>query len=289
MPRESQEEITAELPAPPLPQEHAKPKKKPTVLARTKFAAKTDLGLVRENNEDKFDFIEPEDPALLASRGSVYAVADGMGGHAAGQIAAELALKTFFKTYYESPAANPKDALTSAVAAANTVVHTTAEAVPGRSGMGCTLTAAVVLEDQLLVVHVGDSRAYLVRSGELKQLTEDHSWVAEQVKRGAMTQEEARLSPFRNVITRSIGASNSIQPDVFSIPLQSGDLVLLCTDGLSGVVSDSEILKILSEETAPSFAAAKLIDAANSAGGPDNITVLILRIDSLEKQDDKKR
>lgn len=288
MSHESQEEITAELPAPPLPQEHAKPKKEPFVLARTKFAAKTDLGLVRENNEDKFDFMEPEDPVLLASRGSVYAVADGMGGHAAGQIAAELALKTFFKTYYGSLAANPKDALTSAVAAANAVVHTTAGAVPGRSGMGCTLTAVAVLEDQLLVVHVGDSRAYLVRSGELKQLTEDHSWVAEQVKRGAMTQEEARLSPFRNVITRSIGASNSIQPDIFSVPLQSGDLVLLCTDGLSGVVSDSEILKILSEEAAPSFAAAKLIDAANSAGGPDNITVLILRIDSLEKQDDKR-
>jgi serine/threonine protein phosphatase PrpC len=285
MPHESQEEITAELPAPPLPQEHPKPKEKPVVLARVKFAAKTDLGLMRENNEDKFDFMEPEDPALLASRGSVYAVADGMGGHAAGQIAAELALKTFLKTYYEPTAANPEDALVSAVAAANTVVHATASAIPGRHGMGCTLTAAVVLQDKLWVAHVGDSRAYLMRAGELKQLTEDHSWVAEQVKRGAMTQEEARLSPFRNVITRSIGASNSIQPDVFSLPLQSGDLILICTDGLSGVVTDSEILRILSEETAPSFAAAKLIDAANSAGGPDNITVLILRVDSLEKQE----
>jgi PPM family protein phosphatase len=276
-------EITAELPPQPIARSVSPLKQRPRVLAATTFGAKTDLGQVRENNEDKFDFLEPDDIEVLALRGCAYAVADGMGGHAAGQIASELALKTFLRAYYASHAESPGDALAAALAATNAIVYDTAAVIPGRSGMGCTLTAIAVVEDRLWVAHVGDSRAYLVRDGTITQLTEDHSWVAEQIRRGAMTSEAAENSPYRNVITRSIGAAPSLEPDVFNIELRQRDVLLLCSDGLSGVVRDEEMLKSLQEETAPSLAAAKLVETANERGGPDNITVAILRINDLSR------
>lgn len=252
----------------------------PRILATLKLGAKTDLGRVRENNEDKFDFYEPEDPAVLATKGSFYAVADGMGGHSAGQIACEMALKTVIQAYYANPSADVEGSLRHAIEEANSVVYETAQAVAERQGMGTTLTAAVVREGQLTVAQVGDSRAYLLRSGQLNQITDDHSWVAEQVRLGIMTQEEALSSPFRNIITRSVGTAQTVEPDILTRPLQAGDALLICSDGLSGYLEPPELTEIMAGHS-PSVAAMHLVDEANRLGGRDNITALVLAVRAL--------
>ncbi len=249
-------------------------------FARLLLGAKTDLGRVRENNEDKFEFYIPSDPRVLAWRGIVLAVSDGMGGHAAGQIASELALKTFIESYYASGRAPVEMALRDAVAAADRAVHLAAS-VEGREGMGCTLTAGVVRGDTLYVAHVGDSRLYLLRDGALRQLTDDHSWVGEQVRRGALTEEEAEASPFRNVITRAIGTTGSVEPDILKEEVRAGDSLLLCSDGLSGVVR-REQMEAVTAAHGPSEACAQLVRLALDGGGPDNVTVLIARVESIE-------
>ncbi len=252
----------------------------PRVVAALKFGAKTDLGRVRDNNEDKFDFFEPEDPAVLATKGRFYAVADGMGGHSAGQIACELALKAVIQSYYGSPSADTESSLKRAVEEANALIHATAQAMPDRQGMGTTLTAAVVRDDKLVIAQVGDSRAYLLRGGAISQMTEDHSWVAEQVRMGTMTLAEAQVSPFRNIITRSMGTAPQVEPDIFTHDLQEGDTVVLCSDGLSGHLEPPEILAVAGSYS-PSVAALTLIDAANARGGRDNITAVVLSVRSL--------
>ncbi|MBI3912546.1 MAG: Stp1/IreP family PP2C-type Ser/Thr phosphatase [Armatimonadetes bacterium] len=249
----------------------------PRLHTIVRMGAKTDLGRVRENNEDKFDFLEPEDPGVLATRGRVYAVADGMGGHAAGQIAAEVALNTFIRAYFTDASDDPQAALKQAVQIANGYLVEIARTIRSRSGMGTTLTAAVLRENELLAVQVGDSRLYLLRDGELRQITEDHSWVAEQVRRGALTEEEAELSPFRNVITRSLGGAPEVEPDLYAVQVQAGDRYLLCSDGLSGMVSADEIREILATES-PSMVAWDLVQRANDCGGKDNITALVLDV-----------
>ncbi len=252
----------------------------PRILATLKLGAKTDLGRVRENNEDKFDFYEPEDPAVLATKGTFYAVADGMGGHSAGQIACEMTLKTVIQAYYANPSADVEGSLRHAIEEANSVVYETAQAIAERQGMGTTLTAAVVREGQLTVAQVGDSRAYLLRGGQLNQITDDHSWVAEQVRLGIMTQEEALSSPFRNIITRSVGTSQTVEPDILTRPLQTGDALLICSDGLSGYLEPPELAEIMAAHS-PSVAAMQLVDEANRLGGRDNITALILAVRAL--------
>src|SRR5580692_8529029 len=166
----------------------------PRVVATIKLGAKTDLGRIRENNEDKFDFYEPEDPAVLATKGCFYGLADGMGGHSAGQIACELALKVVIRAYYANPSADTHASLRRAVEEANSLIYDTAQMMTERNGMGTTLTCVVVREDMLTVAQVGDSRGYLLRDGQITQITEDHSWVAEQVRIGAMSLEEAQAS-----------------------------------------------------------------------------------------------
>ena len=256
----------------------------PRILATVKMGAKTDLGRVRDNNEDKFDFFEPEDPAVLATKGCFYAVADGMGGHSAGQIACELALKTVLQVYYANPSPDTEASLRHAVGQANALIYDTAQTIPDRQGMGTTLTAAVILENRVTVVQVGDSRAYLLRQGQLVQLTEDHSWVAEQVRMGTMTLAEAQVSPFRNIITRSIGTSAAVESDVFTHELGEGDTLVLCSDGLSGHLESAEI-QALVETHSPSVAALSLVEAANERGGRDNITVVVLAVRALVSYD----
>ena len=241
------------------------------------FAAKSDLGRVRENNEDKFDWWEPDSPDVLKSLGRLYAVSDGMGGHAAGQIASEMALKTIGKVYYADPNVDPRDALERSVLAANTLVHVTGKAVPSRAGMGCTIVAVALVGDTAIIGWVGDSRVYLIRGGAATRITEDHSLVQEQVRAGILTEEEAAISGYRNIITRSLGAEESVKPEFRNVPMSTGDAVLLCSDGLTGVVSDAEIGETVSSD-APSFACSRLVDMANEKGGPDNITVAILRV-----------
>jgi len=278
-----QTEITAKLDTEELAEAWAKKKGlRPKLLLDTRIGARTDLGLARENNEDKFEFFEPEEPELLAVKGSFYAVADGMGGHASGQIASELALKTIVKTYYADPGEDVAESLRAAVCAANSYIYDTAQAVSERSGMGTTCTAAVLRNDDMYVAHVGDSRLYLIRDGELRRVSEDHSWVSEQVKRGALTEEEAQMSPFRNVITRSLGAEPDVEVDIYEEKIQKGDVLVLCSDGLTGYVPDAEILE-LAGTWSPSMAALKLVDRANELGGGDNITVLLVAVRDIQK------
>ncbi len=276
----TEQDVTARLNRDDLREGWAEMGLMPRVLATLKMGAKTDLGRIRENNEDKFDFYEPEDPSVLATKGAFYAVADGMGGHSAGQIASEMALKTVIQAYYANPSADTEASLRRAIEEGNALVYDTAQAVPDRQGMGTTLTAAVVREDQLTVAQVGDSRAYLLRDGHLTQITEDHSWVAEQVRLGVMTAEDAVHSPFRNIITRSVGTSQSVEPDIASHALRAGDTLLLCSDGLTGHVDLPDLEAILLEH-GPSVAAMRLVEEANRRGGRDNITALILSVRGL--------
>jgi protein phosphatase len=193
-------------------------RRQPRKHALVCWGARSDIGRVRENNEDKFDFFLPDDPHTLAARGRLWAVADGMGGHNAGQIASEAALKAVVRAYYggdaeegvargddgaaAAAAEEPGERLRAALEGANALIHQAASRVGDNRGMGTTATVAVVRDDQLTVGHVGDSRAYLLRAGVLRQLTDDHSWVEEQVRRGGMSREQAEASPYRNVITR---------------------------------------------------------------------------------------
>lgn len=255
------------------------PKPKPDVIPFLRFGAKTDLGNVRENNEDKFDFFEPTDPMVLAERGSVYAVCDGMGGHAAGQIASELALKAFFKTYYDMDLPDIETALHMAIQEANVLVREVAQSVPGRRGMGTTMTAAALCEADAHILHVGDSRCYLVRGDAIEQVTHDHSYVMEQVRQGLMTLEEAQFSPYRNVITRSIGMEQ-LEPDIHRVRLQAGDRLLLCSDGLTTHVCDADIGEVV-RTLAPCAAAQRLVEMALAGGGSDNITIMVIHVIDL--------
>jgi serine/threonine protein phosphatase PrpC len=252
----------------------------PRTAVRLLVGTKTDLGRVRENNEDKFDFLEPDDPGVLAQKGRFYAVADGMGGHSSGQIASELALKTAFRVYYGDSAADPESSLLRALTDANDYLLDVARTIADRHGMGTTFTGAVVRNDDLFVIHVGDSRLYRLRREGIEQLTEDHSWVAEQVRRGVLTEEEANASPFRNVITRSLGVTPDLEADLFRVKLQRGDRFLFCSDGLSGMVPDDELLR-WGLQGSPSVAAWNLVELANQYGGTDNITVLILAVQDV--------
>ena len=254
------------------------------------LGAKTDLGRVRENNEDKFEFFQPEDEDTLATKGSFYAVADGMGGHNAGQIASELALKTAIKAYYADSSPIVEESLRAALQQANALIYEASRAITERSGMGTTMTALVIRGEEAFIAQVGDSRGYRLRDGKIRQITEDHSWVAEQVRRGALTEDEALLSPFRNVITRSLGNSPNVEVDVFTEEIKVGDEFLLCSDGLSGEVT-AEDMRDAMKKGSPSEAASVLVDLALEHGGRDNTTVLILAVRDIikDKERDKKR
>lgn len=244
-------------------------------------ACKTDLGRVRENNEDKFEYYLPEDDGVLASRGQIFLVCDGMGGHAAGQIASELTCKTFIEVYLHHPAEDPETAAYSAVLAANRFVLDVSRTVPSRRGMGTTLSGLLLVQDKALTVQVGDSRIYRLRGGELEMLTTDHTWVMEAMAQGMITAEEAETHQYRHVLTRAVGTEDHVQPDLAWRDVEVGDVFLLCSDGLLNHVSDAEIGLVLSENT-PSEAGWKLVAQALAGGGSDNCTVLIVRVDELE-------
>lgn len=257
------------------------------ITVDTLLGAKTDLGCVRENNEDKFEFFQPEDEDVLATKGSFYGVADGMGGHAAGQIASEIALKTTIRAYYSDQSPVVEESLRAAIQQANGLIYDAARAISERNGMGTTITALVVRGEEAYIAQVGDSRCYRLRGSRIEQLTDDHSWVNEQVKRGALTAEEAEMSPFKNVITRSIGNAPSVDVDVFTEELEDGDQFLLCSDGLSNEVSPDEMRDTM-KRSAPSQAAWDLVDLALERGGRDNCTVLILKIREMLKKNKRK-
>jgi PPM family protein phosphatase len=284
------DEITAEFDARDLARGwSAQESRRESVHTRVKWAARTDIGRVRENNEDKYDVFLPDDPATLGLRGRLWTIADGMGGHAAGQIASEAGLKTLIRTYFwgtpdmpgvDGPSdGEPADALRSSLIEANALLTRAARQFEG--GMGTTAVAAVVRDDVLTIAHVGDSRAYLLRDGErVRQLTVDHSWVEEQVRRGTLTRAEAESSPYRNVITRSLGMGDGCEPDTISEKLLPGDRVLLATDGLTGYL-DADAIGAITQNKGVARATLDLIDAANDAGGKDNITVLLMEVEEV--------
>lgn len=236
----------------------------------TAYAA-SDVGRHREINEDN-----------LYSGDIVFAVADGMGGHAAGEVASEAALEPVREldgSAYDD-AKSATDALRAAVQAANRTVVSQAKADPNLAGMGTTLTAVLLRGDRLHLAHVGDSRAYLLREPEgISQLTTDHTLVEQLVQDGRLSRDEVSSHPQRSVITRAIGVDVNVEVDTLEQVLQPGDQVLLCSDGLSGPVSDEDMADLLLTEPDGQRAVEALIQAANDAGGPDNITVVLLRVE----------
>ena len=222
--------------------------------------AATDIGQVREGNEDSYLVVEP-----------LYAVADGMGGHRGGEVASSLALETVQGMFERR-----EGSLAEQVAEANRAVFDRSQNDRKVSGMGTTLTAAQVDGNRVHLVHVGDSRAYLLRGGELTQVTEDHTLVHRMVMEGEISEEEAETHPHRSILTRALGVDQNIQVDEGDLEVAPGDRLLLCTDGLTGMVPEGQIREILLESLDPQEAVDKLVKVANRAGGIDNITALIL-------------
>jgi protein phosphatase len=246
-------------------------------------SAKSDTGLKRLHNEDRF----VADPPL-----GLYVVCDGMGGGNAGEIAGTLAVETIHAHLAEAsrhadlPLIGPCNAtmsapanrLASAIRAANEVVHRESWSRPDYAGMGTTVIAALLREEVLAIGHVGDSRLYLVRNGTIQALTTDHSWVAEQMLKGLITEEEAERSPRRHIVTRALGVESSVDVELTEVPVQDGDVLLLCSDGLTRGVRPIDILHILSGSENLSTMSNRLIALANEAGGDDNTTVIIVSL-----------
>jgi serine/threonine protein phosphatase PrpC len=271
------QEITAEFSAEELGS--ALPDEPLRIVPRVKFVARSEIGHARENNEDKFDFYEPDEEPLLAARGSVYLVCDGMGGHNAGQIASELAAKQFLHAYYHL-GGTAQEAARHAILQAHHYIAEMASKVPSRYGMGTTLTALILKQDEGILAHVGDSCCYRLREGVFEQLSRDHTLVARLVEQGIITPEQAKYHPQRNVIRQAVGVadpSEPLEPDLETFALQAGDLYLLCSDGLTDMVDDAEIEAILRDEP-PTRAAWRLVDRALANGGRDNITVVLVQI-----------
>ncbi len=240
------------------------------------IAAKlTDVGRARPHNEDYVDYYIPPDPQQLTRKGAIYLVADGMGGHQAGEVASRGAIEVVINQYYADPSLDIGLSLVRAFHLANQQIHTQAQADPSKSGMGTTLVAAVILGHKVYVANVGDSRAYLINKGAITQITEDHSWVEEQVRAGLLTPEQARRHPQRNLVTRALGSKPSVDVDLFEGKISPGDRLLLCSDGLTGRVEDQEIAAV-AREYPPEEAVGILVAQANERGGNDNISVLIV-------------
>ncbi len=237
----------------------------------------SDVGRVRETNEDQF---------LVDPLVGLYAVADGMGGHAAGEIASEIAIRSIadwiresFRTGAAPSLDEARERLETAVTAANRKIYESVAANADRRGMGTTMVAMLALSDRALIGHVGDSRAYLLRGGRLRLLTSDHSWVNEQVKAGLLSEQDAYRHPMRNVVTRALGGRADVSADVTSETLRTGDTFLLCSDGLNVMLSDDQIREsLLSYGDDPEAACRALVDAANAGGGEDNTTVIVVSV-----------
>jgi protein phosphatase len=246
-------------------------------------SAKSDTGLKRLHNEDRF----VADPQL-----GLYVVCDGMGGGNASEIASALAVEAIHAHLTEAaqhadlPLIGPWDAtvsasanrLASAIRAANNIIHRESWSRPGYAGMGTTVVAALLHEEVLTIAHVGDSRLYLVQNETIQSLTTDHSWVAEQILKGIMTEEEAERSPRRNIVTRALGVESNVDVELTEVPVKSGDMLLLCSDGLTRGVRLNDILHILSGSEDLSTMSDRLIALANEAGGDDNTTVVVVAL-----------
>jgi protein phosphatase len=228
----------------------------------------TDTGRQRRDNEDS-----------MYARAPVFVVADGMGGAQAGEVASRIAIEAFEQGLPEQ--GSPEERLAARVRDANQRIHDLSRAEHERAGMGTTLTAAYLGERDVAIAHVGDSRAYLFRDGSLQRLTQDHSLVGELVRRGKLTEEQAEEHPQRSIITRALGPEPSVQVDTWSYPVRDGDVLLLCSDGLTSMITEAQITEILSSSRTLEEAGGRLIGEANAAGGRDNITVVLSRFEDV--------
>ena len=255
------------------------------------WASVTDVGKVRKGNEDYVgdpDRLAPlvGGPARLAARGALFAVADGMGGHARGEIASKLAIEVLYSTYYNSPG-DPVDVFRRAIMTANTAVRRAGflaapekadlgQGVKTLPNMGTTLCAALVLGKWVLVGNIGDSRAYLMQDGRLEQVSRDHTYLAEEIRRGLVPAESPEAAAFKHMITRSLGTKDAVDLDLFWRPWPPGATLLLASDGLHGVVEELEMETILASRP-PQEAVGALVKAAHEGGAPDNVSVVIVR------------
>ena len=247
---------------------------------RLDVAQLTDVGRKREHNEDNMAYVIPKDLQVMAKKGALFIVADGMGGHAAGEVASEIAVDTVSNVYYQDDSDDVAVSLLHAIRRANASIHQRAAENMLRSGMGTTCVAAVLRGNRAYIANVGDSRAYLLRGSQVKQISQDHSWVAEQVRAGLLTEDQARTHAQRNVITRCLGTQAEVDIDVFQEELNEGDALVLCTDGLSGLVSEEELQHIV-EQFVPQESVYHLVERANENGGPDNITAIVVRVQEV--------
>jgi PPM family protein phosphatase len=236
----------------------------------------TDVGVVRAINQDAYAV------GWIGRRGFLAAVADGMGGHRAGEIASRLALAQLRRSLSRQRGDAPP-ALTRAFAAAHQAVRVEAAGDATQEGMGTTLTALLIDDQIALIAHVGDSRAYRLRDGHLTALSEDHSWVAERVRQGILSETEARLHRLRNVITSALGASDRPRFDLRACDTRAGDRFLLCSDGLTMLLDDAHLQRLLADGT-PQGAAQALIAAANALGAPDNVTAVVVDVETVQPQ-----
>jgi PPM family protein phosphatase len=228
----------------------------------------SDLGRQRQGNEDNY-FV----------RAPLFVVADGMGGAQAGEVASEMAVESFDGGL---PDGSPADGLVSVIEDANRRIHDRSRAESQRAGMGTTVTAAYVGEQEVTIAHVGDSRAYVLRDGELTRLTRDHSLVGELVARGKLTEEQAETHPQRSVITRALGPEPEVQVDVQAYQARAGDVFMVCSDGLTSMVPEARVRELLTAAGSLEEAGRELIAAANDAGGRDNITVILFRLEDVD-------
>ena len=235
-------------------------------------AARTDVGIVRSGNEDNY---------LMLSDHGIFIVADGMGGHAAGEVASEMAVRITSQAIGSIRGLSDEEAgerVRSAIRAANDAIFERTLSEQDKRGMGTTATVLVLLPDRYLIGQVGDSRAYLFRHGKFHQLTKDHSYVQEQVDAGLLTPDQARVHPYSNVITRCVGAGSDVEPDIYRGEVRTGDVFLVASDGLTGMVDDRRLAQLLSSPAQPERKVQALISEANGRGGLDNITAIIVQV-----------
>ncbi len=247
----------------------------------------TDRGLHpgRPVNEDSLYVPRDLDPDVASRRGLLYAVSDGMGGEAAGEVASRLGVDTLAGFYYREPwAGDPARMLEQAARAANDAVSQAAEQ-PDKKGMGATLVAVVMAPGRAFVLNIGDSRCYRVRDGRIEQVTDDHTVVARMVRRGLMTPEEARTSPKRNIISQYLGKGD-LRPDLFEHELRSGDIFLLMSDGVHGVLADEE-LRVIALKLPPEAAAGEIVEQVKQRGAPDNATVIVVRCEEAGERGER--
>jgi len=253
----------------------------PTTPARDgiELASLSDVGCQRENNEDRYSYWEPESNEQFDRKGRLIIIADGMGGYEGGQEASRIAVEAIEEIYEKTPSGEPQALLETGFRIAHERILQHAQEHPELQGMGTTATAMVLRARQLYFAHVGDSRLYLVRGESIRRLTHDHSYVGRLVENGLISPTEAEAHPQRHILTAALGAGSETSPEISAQPvsLQKDDVLVLCTDGLWGLVSEAEIQSAV-RENSPTEACRILVQMAKTRGGPDNITLQVVRV-----------